>query len=307
MTKKRRAVLELPLPPRFNFAATVESHGWYRLAPFRWDPESGELKRVEVFEEGAALDLTIRCDAGLLRVTSDADIGPVIVPLKARLRRMFQLDVDLTDFYRLCAKSRRHRRVTSTAYGRLLCSGTLFEDIVKIIATTNVNWSQTVRMIDLISRRCGRVAPSGDHAFPDPPDIARRSAAWLQTHCRLGYRASYVHQLARGITSGAIDLQAISNQVQPSARLFDSYRRLPGIGPYGAAHLLAMDGRHDFIAVDTEFRRFTRDRYFAGAAPTDPELVAVYEKWGRWKYLAYWSEFWESEREPARSQPEEDQ
>ncbi|HEX2121647.1 MAG TPA: hypothetical protein VHL59_08400, partial [Thermoanaerobaculia bacterium] len=69
------------------------------------------------------------------------------------------------------------------------------------------------------------------------------------------------------------------------------YLGLPGIGPYGAAHLLAMDGRHDFIAVDTEFRRFVREAYYRGRRNVgDAAMLRRYEKWGRWKYLAYWSE-----------------
>ena len=78
------------------------------------------------------------------------------------------------------------------------------------------------------------------------------------------------------------------------ADLFDSYLALPGIGPYGAAHLLAMDGRHDFIAVDTEFRKFVRERYHGGRKVSDRTLLRHYAKWGRWRYLAYWSELWES-------------
>jgi endonuclease III len=76
--------------------------------------------------------------------------------------------------------------------------------------------------------------------------------------------------------------------------LFAHYQKLPGIGPYGAAHLLAMDGRHDFIAVDTEFRRFVRDRYHGGRAVSERTMLRRYAKWGRWKYLAYWSELWGS-------------
>ena len=79
---------------------------------------------------------------------------------------------------------------------------------------------------------------------------------------------------------------------QSTEELFKSYRTLPGIGPYGAAHLLAMDGRHDFIAVDTEFRRFVRERYHKGRAVSDKTMLRRYSKWGRWKYLAYWSELW---------------
>ena len=55
-----------------------------------------------------------------------------------------------------------------------------------------------------------------------------------------------------------------------------------------------MDGRHDFIAVDTEFRRFVRDRYHRGRAVSERTMLRRYAKWGRWKYLAYWSELWSS-------------
>src|SRR6185295_6645630 len=80
--------------------------------------------------------------------------------------------------------------------------------------------------------------------------------------------------------------------------LFRSYLSLPGIGPYGAAHLLAMDGRHDFIAVDTEFRRFVRETYHGGRAVKDATMLRRYAKWGKWKYLAYWSELHQSVANP---------
>lgn len=73
---------------------------------------------------------------------------------------------------------------------------------------------------------------------------------------------------------------------------FRRYLTLPGIGLYGAAHLLAMDGRHDFIAVDSEFRRFVRDTYHRGRTVSDATMLRRYATWGRWKYLAYWSELW---------------
>ena len=72
--------------------------------------------------------------------------------------------------------------------------------------------------------------------------------------------------------------------------LIDSYLDLPGIGPYGDAHLRAMDGKHDDIAVDTEFRRFVREKYHGGRKVSDAAMLRRYAKWGRWKYLAYWSE-----------------
>jgi 3-methyladenine DNA glycosylase/8-oxoguanine DNA glycosylase len=46
------------------------------------------------------------------------------------------------------------------------------------------------------------------------------------------------------------------------------------------------------LAVDTVFRDFVSKKYFGGEKPSDGEMAAVYEKWGEWKYLAYWFDIW---------------
>ena len=61
----------------------------------------------------------------------------------------------------------------------------------------------------------------------------------------------------------------------------------------------------DFIAVDTEFRRFVRDTYHKGRRVSDLTMLRRYSKWGRWKYLAYWAELWNSVA--GRLQPERDE
>jgi 3-methyladenine DNA glycosylase/8-oxoguanine DNA glycosylase len=266
-----------PLPPHFAFVPTVESHGWYRLAPFRWSPEEEVLRRKEAFGDDV-VDLDIRVANGRLRVTP-ARTGD---ELEKRLTRMFQLHLDLGEFHALTRKSPPHAWVEPAGFGRLLCGSTLWEDAVKIIATTNTMWSQTVRMVELLVAKCGR-----EGAFPSQADVLRFSPDELQRDCRLGYRAKSIHALA------SVDLGALPDGGTTEER-FKGYLKLPGIGPYGAAHLLAMDGRHDFIAVDTEFRRFVRETYHGGRKVTDAAMLRRYSKWGRWKYLAFWSEMWGS-------------
>jgi len=216
--------------------------------------------------------------------------------LRPRIERMFQLGVDTSEFVEKTRTSPPHAWVEPSGFGRLLCGSTLFEDVVKIVLTTNTMWRQTVRMAELLVGKCGRRSKSGQAAFPDPEDVSRFTADQLQEDCRLGYRAKSIHTLAAGIMSGTIDLAKIADKRQSTEELFASYRTLPGIGPYGAAHLLAMDGRHDFIAVDTEFRKFVRERYHNGRAVSDKIMLRRYSKWGRWKYLAYWAELWEGVR-----------
>jgi 3-methyladenine DNA glycosylase/8-oxoguanine DNA glycosylase len=276
------------------------------------------LRRKEALPEGV-VQLEIRQRGKHLQVIGANPSDE----LTRRITRMLQLDVDTSEFAEMARASERHAWVAETGFGRLLCGTTVWEDAVKIIATTNTTWAQTVRMVGLLVEKCGR-----DGAFPTPQEVLRFSEEELQRDCRLGYRAKSIRALASGLESGAIDLlwsagvspaeQAPSRRrlpgtaartppAQPAGRrrstelLFKHYQTLPGIGPYGAAHLLAMDGRHDFIAVDSEFRRFVRETYHRGKRVSDQAMLRRYNKWGRWKYLAYWSELWSSVAE--RLQP----
>lgn len=286
--------MKIPTPPGFAFETTVRSHGWYLLAPFRWRESAQELKRTEMLG-GSAVDLTIRADGGMLVVESDRGLTRHERELAKKLERMFQLDLDAAGFFDLARGSDTHAWVAASGFGRLLCGSTRFEDAVKIIATTNTTWQQTMRMVERIVERCGVPARSGRRAFPEPEAIAALDAAALQRDCGLGYRAKTIHALASGVAAGSIDIDALSDPALTPQEQLARYRTLPGIGPYGAAHLMAMDGRHDFIAVDTEFRRFVRERYHRGRAVSDATLLRRYRRWGRWQYLAYWAELWESE------------
>ncbi|HYM61918.1 MAG TPA: endonuclease III domain-containing protein, partial [Thermoanaerobaculia bacterium] len=284
----------LAVPANFVFRATVLSHGWYHLAPFRWDADGKVLRRTEVLA-GSAVDLTIVSARDGLAVSAPVALGSHRLALEKRFGRMFQLGVDTSEFVTLTRSSPAHAWVEPSGFGRLLCGATVFEDVVKIIATTNTTWRQTVRMVELLSAKCGRRSAEGNAAFPEPAEVARFSEEELQRDCRLGYRAKSIHALASGVADGSIDLDALGRaDGQPAEALFKRYLLLPGIGPYGAAHLLAMEGRHDYIAVDTEFRRFVRDRYHRGRKVSDRSLVRRYNRWGRWKYLAYWAESWEA-------------
>jgi N-glycosylase/DNA lyase len=238
------------------------------------------LRRKEALPEGVA-ELAIGVRKGRLLV----DGALPSAELSARITRMLQLDVDISEFLSKARASESHSWLEGTGFGRLLCGTTVWEDVVKVIATTNIQWGQTVRMVSLLVEKCGRGG-----AFPEPAEVARFRVEELQEDCRLGYRAKGIHAVATGIVSGTIDLAKISDRAQSTDELFRSYLTLPAIGPYGAAHLLAMDGRHDLIAVDTEFRRFVRETYHGGRAVKDATMLRRYAKWGKWKYLAYWSE-----------------
>jgi hypothetical protein len=132
------------------------------LSPNDW--HGGALTRVEALPSGRviAFELSSSPNSSWIRIRvpggstlSAAERGVI----KANVRQMLRLDEDLSDFYHLCEEmGGRWRRVTR-GLGRLLRSPTVFEDVVKTICTTNIQWSGTKRMIQGLVQEFGEPLP----------------------------------------------------------------------------------------------------------------------------------------------------
>lgn len=279
--------ITLPRPLDLDLAATVTSHGWYRLAPFEWDGATGKLTHVDRYDATVSR-ITIRSTKRKIVIDAAPGVDPSL--LRERIRRMLQLHVDLSDFHDRCRRSERLGSIPAASLGRLLCAPTFFEDAVKIILTSNTRWKRTIEMNRRLVEAFGPGTGS-ERAFPGPAELDAAGPDEIAREGRVGYRARTIHALATRLASGEIDPASRPDPLDGSYEdLHDWYLQLPGIGPYGAAHLAAMDGRYDRIAVDTEFRTWARNRFHGGRAVRDSTLLAHYRDWGPWKYMAYWCE-----------------
>jgi 3-methyladenine DNA glycosylase/8-oxoguanine DNA glycosylase len=126
------------------------------------------------------------------------------------------------------------------------------------------------------------------HAFPTPKAIARTRPDVFNETVPLGYRGPYVHLLAQQVASGDLDLEALRDPSIPSETLKRTLRGIRRVGPYATHTLMMLLGRYDELAIDTEMRTFVARKYCNGNTPNAKEICAVYEDWGKWRYLAYW-------------------
>jgi 3-methyladenine DNA glycosylase/8-oxoguanine DNA glycosylase len=276
---------------------TVRSHGWLQLAPNHWVDDQDKLERVLRLSGGAVVLLRIQGRGSAERPAVDVGVHhehPLTDQQRHEIRdtvsHMLRLDEDLSDFYRLCRESGYPWARLTAGMGRLLRSPTLFEDVVKTILTTNMQWSGTLRMVSGLVDHLGEPYP-GDperHAFPTPEAMAAAPAEMYSDTVRLGYRGPYIRELAERVTAGELDLESLSDRGLRTEMVRKRLLAIKGVGRYASANLLMLLGRYDAIPVDTEFRQFMTKRYFCGAYPSDREAVAVYDEWGRWKFLAYW-------------------
>jgi 3-methyladenine DNA glycosylase/8-oxoguanine DNA glycosylase len=263
-----------------------------------WDDEAGRLARPLrvpggvsriVFDQpdgaGSPVRATITGGRGS-RGGLDAAGWKAVEETAAHI---LQLDRDLSEFVRLArGAGDSFGTAVGRGFGRLLRAPTLFEDVVKILATTNTTWGGTTAM----ARNLIRLTAA--EAFPTPVEVAGLGSERLAKEGRWGYRASYLAGFAEGVAGGALDLDRWEDWEGTTAELEAEIRRVPGLGPYAAAHVLMLLGRFDRIGIDTAFRSFVRQKYFPRARKpvSDARMLAVYKDWGEWRGLAYWADLW---------------
>jgi len=289
--------LTLAARPPFSFHSVVMSHGWMQLQPFGYDAEAGLLGYVDRLSSGRVLEYRIRAAPGGITVESGGSPSPAErLEIKRRVAWMFELDLDFSGFYALARREPKLKQAQRRARGRILRCPTLFEDVVKTILTTNTLWRATRRMTANLVAQFGDPLPEDPsrHAFPVPGRLAKTSEQILRTETRLGYRAPYVLELAQRTASGDLDLEALKDGNLPTPELRKRLLAIKGVGNYAAANLLILLGHYDFLPVDSWALKMVSNEWHGGEPVTPAQVEAAFEKWGKWKGLAYfvwdWSE-----------------
>jgi 3-methyladenine DNA glycosylase/8-oxoguanine DNA glycosylase len=206
--------------------------------------------------------------------------------LEGSVRRILNLDEDLSEFYGLVADDPDLSWATAGA-GRMLRTPTVFEAVVKTICTTNVAWSATVRMVSTLVEQLGEAAPTGAHAFPSALAMASVPESFYRDTVRAGYRSAYLHALASGVVDGSFEVEALAGESDlPDDEVAVQLLALPGIGPYGAAHLMMLLGRHSRLILDS----WTRPKYAQvhGRKASDATVERRFRRYGKYSGLAFW-------------------
>lgn len=278
-----RTISELPLRGAggepISFARTVHSHGCAPLPPAILEPAPLVYKR-SFRAAGRVIEVAMHERDGRLIVQTVSSPGAAAARIEAAIARMFRFDADLSQFYARIADDDDLGWAVRGA-GRMLASPTVFEDVVKTICTTNCTWSATVRMTTALSEL-------GGGAFPQPEELMAASDAWYRDVAKMGYRGAYVRELARAVASEELNLDALLDP-----RRFDdqaveqSLLALPGVGPYAAAHVMQLLGRHRQLVLDS----WTRPKYrrLAGMKRAkDSTIRRAFARYGEYAGLAFW-------------------
>ncbi len=282
----------LSAPPDFSFWRTVLSHGWCTLQPFFLDrPQQRLLRVLELSSQPALVEMTGQKDGRVAvqvsspRVLTEEDLRAA----ESAVTRILRLRESLGEFYR--ELSRRDARgrfawVPQVKAGRLLRAPSFFEDMVKMICTTNCSWKATQRMVTHLVQKLGTRLDSNYCCFPNPEQLAGSTTQFLSREVRCGYRSRYLIELAEQVACGKLMTESWVDLT--GDEVHQRLMATKGIGAYAAGNLLKLLGHYDHLSLDSWVRPKFATVYGLKKIPGDHAIQRRYRRFGRWQGLVLW-------------------
>lgn len=281
--------IAIKTPRDFNFRRTVLSHGWCALQPFELDQTNWTLVRVLDRGQAEPVTATISSRRQAINISTSRRLGKKAAgEIERDVRHMFRLDDDLGDFYQAVTSDPDFAWVAHEGAGRLLRSPTVFEDLVKMICTTNCSWALTEKMVSGLVSELGRASAEGRKSFPTATEMAQMPEKFFRDQIRSGYRAPYLAELSQRVASGSLNVEAWLTTELPLNELIKEMKSVKGVGNYAAENLLKLIGRYDGLALDSWTRaQFARLRN-QGRIASDKKISRFYSRFNSWRGLALW-------------------
>ena len=281
--------VSITVPRRFNFKRTVISHGWCALLPFSCDQERWQLGRVLDVPDSPPVTVNISKPNKEIHVEVSRRLNKRQTASVIRdVRHMLRLDDNLESFYRTVRAVPDFEWIAHSGAGRLLRAPTVFEDLVKMICTTNCSWSLTEKMVTGLVGQLGTEGGDGRRGFPTPAAMASVPTEFYVKEIKAGYRSAYLKELADRVAEGSLDVEAWATSVLPTTELMKQIRDVKGVGPYASENVLKLLGRYDGLALDS----WTRAKFYEvrnrGRKTSDKQIGRYYSRFGEWRGLALW-------------------
>jgi 3-methyladenine DNA glycosylase/8-oxoguanine DNA glycosylase len=281
--------LKIPTPKTFSFRRTVASHGWYGLLPFTLDSKKWELSRVIDVGEKPPVTISMTAQKRHIRIGTSRPLTKAESTIVLRdARHILRLDDDLGSFYLATASDPDFAWIGEQGAGRMLRSPTVFEDLVKMICTTNCSWALTVKMVTGLVENLGRETNDGRRSFPTAQAMASMPPKFFVDEVRAGYRAPYLKELSDRVASGELNVEEWLTSDLPTSELVKKIKSVKGAGNYAAENLLKLIGRYDGLALDS----WTRAKFFEirnnGRKANDKKIARYYARFNEWRGLALW-------------------
>lgn len=184
---------------------------------------------------------------------------------------------------------------TSTSSDNQTDSGAIEESILRL----RTNGTTTEAMFAADGESTAHSLTLG--IFPSPFELAAIDSEELREKCRVGYRDKRIIELGDRFAHHGLEAEIHSRLLADTTpQLFKFLCTLNGFGPFAANNALAMLGRFDAHAFDSETVRHLREHHKIDTQfrQTSAQLLKLAKehyseaKYGKFIFLVYWFELW---------------
>ena len=221
-----------------EYLTVLKSHGWFDLDPFRLEKKTLSLRLAFKERNGEGeFKILIKDQDVFCEVVYEKNTDAVLIAEKC-----LSLDIDLSELYETVSIDDNYNWIIKGGFGRYLRSPTLYEDCVKIVATTNINWKNTKMIINNLIDNYGNIINS-TRIFPDPSILASVPEKELKAKTKCGYRASSFQDIAKNAINEPTFFLGDDWKGFQSKDFFDRLLKIRGMGPGSASYLCRIYGK----------------------------------------------------------------
>lgn len=250
--------MKIPLPLPFNLKYTLECG-----QAFRW-------REIDGWYYAAVKGQAIKCK----QVGSAMEFFTAPEPDDVSLiRDYFRFDDDLPAILREIDKDEYIHGAIEKYKGLRLLRQEPWECLVSYICSAASSVKKIGQDVDRLSAAFGQELSIGwrtMHSFPSPETLARSCAGDI-CECRVGFRSGYIHEIAKAVASGRLDLEALRRKPYKEAK--QNLLEYKGIGEKIAdcVLLFSLDKLEAFPA-DRWIRRAMQENYEECRGASDREI-----------------------------------
>jgi len=231
--------------------------------------ECGQCFRWEADVNGIYTGVAFGRVARLRSISDKVFISGSVGDFEAVWRDYFDLDLDYTQLRENLCIDDFMRCATAYGAGIRILKQEKWEALCSFIISQNNNIPRIKKIIDVLCREFGEAINNKEkqyYTFPSAATLAALDAEQLAV-LRCGYRADYIIGAARAVSSGEIDLDALSRCSPEDAR--KALKTLRGVGDKVADCVLLFGlNMLDAFPLDVWMKRAVAEHYGADFDPT---------------------------------------
>lgn len=200
-----------------------------------------------------------------------------------KIRRIFSLDQDLTEFYSLAKEDAILEQIIQDFYGmRGYTEPTVFETIVICILEQQLNLTFSKKIRELLIKNFGEKLEVNNqihYAFPSPKTLSKADINQLRK-CKLSRnKASCIKEISESTVKGEFNPEELEKL--PNEEIKEKLMKFKGVGRWTAEYILVRGlGRNIIPADDLALQKAISEFYFNGKKLSDQEIRKFAQRWG---------------------------